>query len=103
MRRLLCKLIGHRRDAKRARPSFDGWRSSCMLCGERMVRVAPGQWCLVEEVGQPPISSRQAHPCRSVRKRRHTDHQDDFECATNAYHDLFDTVTSADGSVGNGD
>lgn len=51
MHGFLCKLFGHHRHARRARPSIDGWRAPCRLCGERMVRIAPKQWRLLREVG----------------------------------------------------
>lgn len=75
MRRFLCGLFGHHRDAKRARPSNGGWRSSCLWCGERMVRVAPGQWCLASEY-HPPASRPSEGSSWHRALRRRSDHPD---------------------------
>ena len=93
MRRLLCKLFGHHRDARRARPSFDGWRSSCMLCGARMVRLSPGRWSLAEDVRRPAqtkaAGDRLRWP-RLNRSRRRSDHADEVDRARRVIRDLFD-------------
>ena len=52
--KLLCTIIGHHRSGRRARhdPVFE-WRSVCQLCGQRMVRIAPGNWVLESEARAP--------------------------------------------------
>ena len=40
----LCRLVGHRRSKRWARPTPMGWRSECRRCGEALIRVAPRQW-----------------------------------------------------------
>lgn len=44
MIRKLCKVVGHRRHERRARPYLETWRSECVRCGMPMVRSAPGLW-----------------------------------------------------------
>ncbi|MEO7503564.1 MAG: hypothetical protein ABIT69_00075 [Sphingomicrobium sp.] len=89
MRRLLCSLFGHRRDAKRARPSFDGWRSSCTLCGARMVRVAPGNWCLAADFRQPVSRVSETRLWRRALRRR-SDYPRELDRSGWGIRDLFD-------------
>lgn len=42
--RVLCNWFGHKRDPRRMRPSRDGWRAPCRLCGARLLRIAHKQW-----------------------------------------------------------
>ena len=51
MVRTFCSLFGHRRDSRRAYPSSLGWRAPCRWCGERLVRVAPGKWQVLDDAG----------------------------------------------------
>jgi len=58
---LFCLLIGHRRSAKRAHPSsLFGWKSVCKYCGQSMVRLEAGKWCLEKEakdqIEEGPVS-----------------------------------------------
>jgi len=42
---IICKLIGHRRSARLARPCGEyNWESACVLCGVRLRRVRKGDW-----------------------------------------------------------
>jgi len=44
MRRLVCRVVGHRRSASRARLTGSGWKSVCKRCRSRLVRIAPSTW-----------------------------------------------------------
>lgn len=44
MRRLLCNLFGHIRHRRRARLTYEGWRSPCIFCHTSLLRVGPGEW-----------------------------------------------------------
>lgn len=93
MQRLMCRLFGHHRNTKRVRPSIDGWRSSCIFCGQYMIRVAPGEWCLIEEY-------RRLHgallslPWHAVDSGR-SDESDEYERTRRAIRDLFDAERDA--------
>jgi hypothetical protein len=45
MRRLICRLFGHKRSRRDASyDSENGWRSFCQRCHIPMIRVAKGDW-----------------------------------------------------------
>ena len=44
MNRLLCKMFGHFRNGRRVRRSHEGWRTSCIICREPLIRVSQGDW-----------------------------------------------------------
>jgi hypothetical protein len=45
---LFCRIFGHRRSRRRARPFAGRWRSRCSRCGTDLVRLAPGEWQVAE-------------------------------------------------------
>ena len=48
--RFLCKLIGHARSKKSARLVGYNWRSACLFCGTKLVRLDSGSWRPVDKV-----------------------------------------------------
>jgi hypothetical protein len=42
--RIICDHIGHWRSKRAARFVAYNWRSKCLFCGTKLVRVAPGVW-----------------------------------------------------------
>lgn len=51
---ILCRFAGHRRSRSHARLRPSGqWESVCKRCREPMVRVAPGEWWLKDEIDPP--------------------------------------------------
>lgn len=44
MLRIFCRIFGHHRSKRWARPTADGWRSECVLCGANLVRVGRKRW-----------------------------------------------------------
>ena len=58
MLKILCKLVGHHRSRRHARPAAGTWRSECHLCGTPMQRISPGHWQPVSElptIGAPAV------------------------------------------------
>lgn len=63
---VLCRILGHRRSARRATFNFDEqrWESVCIGCRKPMIRVGPRAWRL--EPDYPEISS-QSQPRHASR------------------------------------
>ncbi|MEO7240109.1 MAG: hypothetical protein ABIW16_01795 [Sphingomicrobium sp.] len=47
---LVCRMVGHRRSRAAARLVGYNWRSDCLFCGTRLVRVGPGVWKPFDQV-----------------------------------------------------
>lgn len=63
MRLLFCRIFGHRRSKRRARPFADQWRSRCTRCDTNLVRLASGHWQVTdgESFPEPPTALPFAH------------------------------------------
>jgi hypothetical protein len=57
LKRIICRIGGHRRSARNAFFEAGSWHSHCKRCGTKLVRVAPAQWC------EQPVT---AHPQRTA-------------------------------------
>jgi hypothetical protein len=54
---VICKLSGHLRSKKLARRRGHQWLSSCVLCGDSMIRLGPGRWVLGSHEYQPNLTA----------------------------------------------
>jgi len=46
----VCRVLGHRRSKRKARPLATTWSSECWLCGQRIVRIKRRQWILIRDI-----------------------------------------------------
>jgi hypothetical protein len=59
MKRVICKVRGHRPDRRNMRPAGGYWRGTCQQCSCEIVRVAPRRWlCLSDHIqdGQASVN-----------------------------------------------
>ena len=47
---ILCQVIGHKRSKRRARVWRESWQSECIVCSERLGRIAPRKWLPIQAV-----------------------------------------------------
>jgi hypothetical protein len=47
---ILCHVIGHKRSKRLARPWRESWQSECIVCAERLGRIAPRKWLPIRSV-----------------------------------------------------
>ena len=48
----ICRLLGHQRSKRAARPLATTWTSKCWICGQRIVRLKRQQWIPLDEMRQ---------------------------------------------------
>ena len=48
----VCRVLGHSRSKRKARPLATTWSSECRLCGQRIVRIKRRQWILMRDIHQ---------------------------------------------------
>ncbi len=48
--RHICRIVGHKRCKRQARPFAGSWRSKCRLCGAPLVRLRQRRWVTLSEV-----------------------------------------------------
>ena len=46
----ICRVLGHKRSKRAARPLATTWSSKCIICGQRIVRIRQNRWILLNEV-----------------------------------------------------
>jgi hypothetical protein len=71
----MCSVIGHYRNRHRARFKLGRWRSNCLLCGQQMIRVAPGLWSLATESPHIALTG-ETPPWRPARRRCRCDYME---------------------------
>ena len=76
--RIVCRLVGHKRSRRRARPNAGTWRSECIFCATPLVRVRHRVWVPTAEKRCPrdgtraPLTAERANaPSESISDIRH--------------------------------
>lgn len=48
----ICRVLGHQRSKRKARPLATTWSSECRVCGQRIVRIKRKRWILARNIHQ---------------------------------------------------